>query len=257
MTDASPRWLIRPRPNPAARLRLFCFPYAGAGASVFHDWPSRLPGSVEIYAVQLPGRGTRFHEPPFRRVADLVEEATRALLPFLRMPFAFFGHSMGALAGFELARRLRRDHHLLPAHLFVSGREAPQSPEANRALHALPDREFAEELRALKGTPREVLENSEMWELVKPILRADLELCETYVYRAEPPLECAVTAFGGREDPRVRPPFLEAWREQTTASFKRWMMPGDHFFLNTARSQVLEALSRELETAGRPRVSPG
>ena len=247
MMDGPTRWLVRPRPDPGAKLRLFCFPYAGGGAAVFHRWPSRLTAGVEVCAVQLPGRGARYREPAFTSMADLVEAAAKALLPYLGRAFALFGHSMGALVGFELARRLRKDHHLRPVHLFVSGREAPQTPFHNRPLHALPDEEFVAELAALNGTPKEILGNREMLEFVMPALRADFRLSETYLYQAEPPLECPISAFGGIADPRVRPPYLDAWREQTTAAFRRTMMPGDHFFLSSAEPQLLAALSRELD----------
>ena len=91
-----------------ARLRLFCFPYAGGGASIYHPWSKRLSGDVEICPLYLPGRENRLREPCFKRLSSLVEELTDALTHFMDVPFAFFGHSMGALISFEVARRLRR-----------------------------------------------------------------------------------------------------------------------------------------------------
>lgn len=176
----------------------------------------------------------------------LVEAMTPALLHRLDKPFAFFGHSMGAIIGFEIARLLRRKHYPQPLHLFVSGRRAPQIPDPNPPTYDLPHLDFLRELRRLNGTPQEVLENPEMMALMLPILRADFTLTQTYSYSAEPPLDCSVSAFGGLQDNEVDPEYLEAWREQTTGSFSLQMFAGDHFFLNASQPQLLQALSREL-----------
>src|SRR5208337_878151 len=107
-------WISCRNPGPKTRLRLFCFPYAGAGALIFRNWSDALPRDIEVCPIQLPGRGTRLTEPPFTKLSCLVEALTRALIPLLDRPFAFFGHSLGALIGFELARQIRRQHGLHP-----------------------------------------------------------------------------------------------------------------------------------------------
>ncbi len=238
-------WLVSPKPNPRARLRLFCLPYAGGGAHIFRSWADRLPPTVEVSALQLPGRGTRLMEPPFTQLSSLIEAVAQALRSRLDKPFVFFGHSMGALVGFELARALRRGHHLEPAHLFVSGCHAPQIPDPN-PIYALPEAEFLRELRRLNGLPEEVLENTELLQLMLPTLRADCMVTETYVYREEPLLRCPVTAFGGLQDPLVGRQHLEPWRDETSGTFALRMLPGDHFFVHTAEGMLLEALNREL-----------
>jgi len=248
-------WIACPRPNPQARLRLFCFPYSGAGASIFYPWVDRLPETIEVCPVLLPGRETRLAEPLFTRLAPLVQAVAQSLLPYLDKPFAFFGHSLGALVSFELARHLRRQHDLRPVHLFVSGHNAPQVPDRDPPIHALPEPEFLEKLRRLNGTPEEVLKHTELRELILPILRADFEVCETYVYEADDPLDCPISAFGGLRDEHLSRDGLEAWREQTSASFSLRMFPGDHFYLNTDRPLLLRTLTRELtdSCAGAPR----
>lgn len=239
-------WVTFPRPNPQASLRLFCFAYAGGGALSFRAWSGSLPPTVEVCPIELPGRGTQVRLDPFTRLSPLVQAIAQALLPHLDKPFAFFGHSMGGLIGFELARLLRREYGLNPVHLFVSGRRAPQIPDSDPPIHALPDFEFLEELRHLNGTPEAVLENTELMQLLLPVLRADFAVIETYVYTPGPALDCSITAFGGLQDCEVRCDRLEAWREQTNASFSLQMLPGDHFFLNSAQPLLLQALSREL-----------
>ena len=185
-------------------------------------------------------------EPSFTRLEPLIEALLPALLPHLDKPFAFFGHSMGASIGFELARRLRRESAPLPAHLFLSGRRAPQIPDTTQPHHALPEPEFLRKVRNLNGTPLEILDNPELMQLMIPILRADFAVCETYDYRPEPPLACPVSAFGGLQDQEVSSEDLAGWAEQTSAAFILRMLPGDHFFLHTARRQLLETICREL-----------
>ena len=216
---------------------------------MFRTWPDGLPADVEVCPVQFPGRGTRLMETPFTRLSPLVQALAEALAPLLDKPFTFFGHSFGALVSFELARQLRRQSAVQPVGLFVSADRAPQIPPRDRPMHALPEAEFLAELRRLNGIPGQVLENAELMQIMLPILRADCAAYETYVYRAEPPLSCFISGFGGLQDQRVSRGDLVAWRDQTSVSFSLQMFPGDHFFLNTAQPQLLQVLSQELRDA--------
>ena len=247
IAGAVDRWIPFRKPDPQSRLRLFCLPYAGAGALIFHKWSDALPRDIEVCPIQLPGRGTRLTEPPFTKLPGLIEALARVLVPLLDKPFAFFGHSLGALIGFELARQIRRQHGLHPVRLFVSAGRAPQIPHRTQPIHTLPDNEFLTELRRLNGTPRELLDHEELMEVMLPIVRADFALYETYLYSAEPPLNCPISAFGGLQDRRISASDLEAWRSQTSASFSLRMFPGDHFFLK--EPLLLQALSQELQSS--------
>lgn len=229
------------------RLRLFCFPYAGGTAHNFRRWPEGLPNFVQVCTANLPGRGSRIKERPFSDIFELVEAVGREILPLLDMPFALFGHSMGAMISFELARHLRREGRAQPVHLFLSGRRAPQLPVVEPTSYDLPEEAFKQKLRTLNGTPAEVLEHPELMELMLPLLRADFSVVETYSYRAEPPLDVPITVFGGLQDHQVGREVLTPWSGQTTAQTTVRMLPGDHFFLNTARPALLNLLSKELE----------
>jgi medium-chain acyl-[acyl-carrier-protein] hydrolase len=240
-------WTAGAKPNPRARVRLFCFPYAGGGATIYRAWASALPASVEVVPVQLPGRGRRLGEPAFESVDELVPALAQALLPYFDLPFVFFGHSMGATISFELARHLRRERGLQPKHLFVSGRRPPHVPNSNPRTYDLPDDEFIQTLRDLNGTPKEVTEHPELMELMLPLLRADFAICETYTYRPEGPLECPLSVYGGMQDTDVPRERLEAWREMTTGRFSLRIFPGDHFFLTSSEPLLLSAVGRELE----------
>ena len=227
-------------------MRLFCFPYAGGSDSIFRSWQQILPETIEVCAVQLPGRGSRITDSACTRMDQLIRLAGEALAPHLDKPFALFGHSMGALIGFELAHYLRREWGAQPVHLFVSGRCSPQT--RNEPVDPkLFDSALPEMLRQYNGTPAEALENAELMELVLPVLRADFALCKSYNYTPQPPFNFPITAFGGLEDHGVPREAIEGWRKQTTGPFALRMLPGDHFFLNTSRLPLLEAISRELE----------
>lgn len=239
-------WLVRYKSAATPRMRLFCFPYAGGAAHIFRQWPQGLPPFVEVCAVQPPGRGSRMSERPATSLRQLVVDAAPALAPHMEPPFAFFGHSMGGMIAFELARQLSEAGVEGPTHLFLSGCRAPRFASDSEVTYDLPEPEFLAEIRRLKGTPSEVLEHPELLGLVMPLLRADFEVVQTYKYVEGPPLACPFTVFGGLEDVEVSVESLKAWREHTTAGISLGMLPGDHFFLHSSQGPLLEAVDREL-----------
>jgi len=246
--QTSRNWLAFHKPNPAAKVSLFCFPYAGGTASMFQQWRNGLPDTIEVCPVQLPGRGHRLSEPRFTNLGPLVASLAEEMGDYLDRPFAFFGHSMGALITFELARLLRRKGKRQPVHIFVSGCDAPQCNRP-KPIYDLPEPELLEELRGMNGTPQEVLDHAELMELMLPIIRDDLSVCQTYEYSPEPPLSCDITAFGGLQDPGVSEAAVNAWREQTTGTFAMKMIEGDHFFIHNAIPQVLKMISTRSQAA--------
>lgn len=150
-------WIRRLGRGSNPRLRLFCFPYTGGGSAVFHAWPDYLPEWVDLCPVLLPGREDRLRELPFDRLPPLIDALSEAILPYLDLPFAFFGYSLGALIGFELERYLRRQQRPVPVVLIVFGCETPQCQSTRSPIYELPDDDFFQELHCLKGTPIEVL----------------------------------------------------------------------------------------------------
>ena len=251
MVTASPRrittpWFTCAKPDARARLRLFCFPYAGGGAAIYRGWENYVPAGVEVFPIQPPGRGSRFREPAFDRMSSLVSAVATAVEPFLDRPIALFGHSVGAMASFELAHLLSDQFGVNVSHLFVSGARAPQLPRNRHNIHDLPEEEFLTELKTLNGTPPEVLENPELMRMISTTLRADFSIAETYRCSHAQPLSCPLTVFGGLDDTLAAREDLEAWRIHTTGSFELWQLPGDHFFIHTSDSLILRILSREL-----------
>jgi len=245
-SDTASRWVPGTNSLVAPQLRLLCFPYAGGMCTIFREWPNWLPREIEVWPVELPGRGKRLKEPLFKHLIPLVDVMIADLFPYLDKPFALFGHSLGALLGFEMARRLSRDYDRGPVHLFVSGQDAPQVPKTGIPWHTLPDADFWQRIRDLNGTPDGVINQPELMHLMLPILRSDFELSEKYEYHAGSALDCPITAFGGTEDPLTSTGRIGAWRQQTQATFKLILFPGSHFFLHTAQRSLCDTLTREL-----------
>ncbi len=238
-------WLFFPKPNPHARLRLFCFPYAGGGASVYRLWTDALAPDIEVCAIQLPGRERRFKEAPFTNLSLLLQPLSEAIQAYLDKPFAFFGYSMGALISFELASRLNSQQAL--RHLFVAARRAAHLLNSDPLIHTLPDAEFIQTVsNRYQGIPEAVLKEQELLALFVPLLRADFTLIETHTYTATQALTCPITALGGLNDPLATQAELEAWHRHTTSSFRLAMLPGDHFFLQTARKSLLQVIRQNL-----------
>jgi medium-chain acyl-[acyl-carrier-protein] hydrolase len=212
---------------------------------VFRQWAADADPRLEVAPVQLPGREHRLTEPPCTRLDDLAGRLAEAIQPHLGKPYAIFGHSMGARIGFELAHRLGQAGLSGPVWLFASGCRAPQVPIVER-YHQLSEAAFVAKLRALNGTPPEVFATPELLDLVVPILRADFELVETYVYRHRPPLGCPIRVFGGTGDAETGPEQLAAWRVQTRAACPVTLLPGDHFFLHAERPALLATIAADL-----------
>jgi surfactin synthase thioesterase subunit len=243
----SSAWLRCFDARPQARLRLFCFPYAGAGASVFRQWHHDLPPSVEVHALQLPGRENRLHEAPLSRMSDVVAATVQALQPLLDRPFALFGHSMGALLAGEVARALQQRGAARPQLLVLSARRAPSLPDSDAPTHALDHDAFVAEIdRRYGGIPKEVMAHRELMELLVPALRADMAAMETHRPQLMPLLDVPVHVVGGAADPRVKREQLEAWRALTTGSFGLSIISGDHFFINSRRAELLALVAEKL-----------
>lgn len=245
LRDRDP-WIHPVRRHSASRLRLFCFPYAGGGTAWLRAWADALP-SVEVCAVRLPGRETRLREPPFRRLRLLVDALVPSLMPWLDMPYALAGHSLGALLAFETARALRRAGARTPERLILLGRGAPDRRSRLPQLHTLPDRDFLAAVQSrYGGIPQAVLAEPELVEMILPILRADFELLDTYALAPEPPLDCPLFVYGGAQDSLIREEDLAAWRQHTSSDFSLRLLPGGHFFPQSPASGLLPLLATTL-----------
>jgi medium-chain acyl-[acyl-carrier-protein] hydrolase len=238
-------WIVRPVPRDGAALRLFCFPYAGGGALVYRAWASSLPSFIDVCAIQLPGRETRLSEPPLKSMPQVIESVTDAIRPRIDRPFALFGHSLGALLAFEVACHLARAGAPPPERLMVSGQAAPHR-KRSRFINGLDDDEFLDEVRKLGGTAPGVLANEDLRRLFLPLLRADIELCETYRCSISAPLSCPLTVFAGSSDPETQLDTLHEWGTHSSRRLVTRTFPGGHFFLHTEADAVIGAVSEAL-----------
>ncbi len=240
-------WVTRV-PRPRAAVRLFCFPPAGGSAISFRGWDRLLPDEIEPCAVEYPGRGRRRAEPSATRLAPLANAASDGLLPLLDMPYAVFGHCMGALLAFEILRRMPQFDAAPPVALVVAGSRAPSVAPPDPPLHRLGDDELVSQLRALGGTPDEVLVNPQASRFFFGALRADLEAAETYDGTAmpEPKLQCPIFAYLGRDDADLRRDQVEPWVQETHGPGTVREMAGDHFFVKSAEPVLVAQLTADI-----------
>lgn len=228
------------------RMRLICLPYAGAGTAVYRSW--RLPAEldVEVWTVRLAGRETRRAESPQTRLEPVVRELADGLADLLDLPFAIFGHSMGALLAFELTRSLRRRRGRMPCHLFLSAHRAAHLPSSRRPVSVEPVEAFLNRLRVMSGPGSSAVDDPELLLHLAPVIRADFALCESYSYRPEPPLDVPATCFCAVDDPEVDVAEVEAWRRQFTRPGRLYMYPGGHLFIRAESVDILSRMALEL-----------
>lgn len=243
------RWFPGADAAPPGSLRLFCFPYAGGGTMPYKSWQAPLETAALVCPVRLPGRENRLAEPPIESMEALVDALAAEIQPLLDSPFAFFGHSMGGVVAFELARELRRRGQPLPKVLIASAARAPRFRLHHQPRDPLPEPEFLEEIRRLEGMPADVLANPELLKLALPALCVDARLYDRYVYSPEDPLPLPIYAYGGDRDPNVTREHLDAWGEQTSRRFAARVFPGGHFYLLEGREPLLKALAEDVRSA--------
>ncbi|MFF5204862.1 thioesterase II family protein [Streptosporangium sp. NPDC000396] len=251
MTTLTARWFRCPRPLPHAELRLFCLPYAGAGAGVFHPWPAALAPDVEVLGVQLPGRENRIVEPAEIDLVELAAAIADAAVADGR-PYALYGHSLGARLAFEAVRQLRRTGAPLPARLYVGAARAPHlhGSGAFDGLSRVSDDELVARVVAGGGVPEAVADEPELLELLIPTLRADFTWLDDYVHQPEPPLPVPIVAFAGSLDHAVPVEQVADWERHTTAGFVLHRLDGGHFFLQDRLADLTALLKADLVTAG-------
>jgi medium-chain acyl-[acyl-carrier-protein] hydrolase len=239
-------WLSGRELKSSARYRLFCFPYAGGSAAVYWSWQRAMPDHIEVCAVELPGRGCRSREAPLASLPLLVKELAASLADDMDRPFALFGHSMGGLVAFELARTLHELGAPRPIHVFISAMAAPGIARRGPTLHDATESDIRHRLREVNGMPKELLADEELMALMMPELRADFAVLETYEYQPGPPLDMPISVFGGLSDLLVSPEALARWGGHCAAGATFRLFPGDHFYLHSAVGALTDEVAHVL-----------
>jgi medium-chain acyl-[acyl-carrier-protein] hydrolase len=234
----SEHWWIASPSAGGSRLNLYCFPYAGAAASLFRNWQPSM-NSIQVRSIQLPGRASRLNEKPAADIATIVPRLSATIARSADRPFALFGYSLGAILCFEVARWLRRYGSVTPVHLCVAASKAPHVQEETPSKYDRSDEAILERLRALNGTPDDVLDDDDMMQLLLPVIRADFEMADLYTYYHEPPLECPITVFGGSEDAEITRDMLMEWRKHTSSTFGVRVYPGGHLFIHDHERELV------------------
>ncbi|WMX48576.1 thioesterase II family protein [Streptomyces roseicoloratus] len=244
-----------PRPVPGAALRLFLFHHAGGSHLLYRDWEHEFPADWEVCVLDAPGRGRLSGAPLIDDSDELVAFFADELLPWTDRPFAFFGHSMGALVAYELTRRLTAEGRPLPVWTGLSACGAPQAdrdPGKPRARHLLTDRELRDWLRSVGGTPDALLDEDVAWRYFGPVFRSDFALVDTWRPELDAePLRTAVSAFGGSGDPVVGRDRLAAWAARTERFLGLNMFDGGHFYLADHRRALTRRITAAVAAARR------
>lgn len=238
-------WLIK-KPGESHRMHLYCFSYAGGNAATYMPWQSVIDPSIEICGVQLPGRGHRYSESPFTSLPALVKVLAQIIITHSDLPFAFFGHSLGGLLEFEVARYLQLHQLPTPVILFASGCNAPQYREVDQHIHTLQDAELIAVLKDYNGTPQQILADRELMAMLLPAIRADFSLSANYQYQPGPPLTCPIVVLAGTRDELQTRNQLSGWAKETTGPCETHWFEGDHFFIESDRNKVIDCVNAKL-----------
>ncbi|MEV6419586.1 alpha/beta fold hydrolase [Streptomyces sp. NPDC051662] len=246
VADGNDLWLRRFHPASAAPVRLVCFPHAGGSASFYFPVSAALASDSDVVALQYPGRQDRRTEPSVDDIGVLADRIAPVVAPLFDRPVVFFGHSMGAVVAFEVARRLEAGGRT-PAMLFASGRRAPSTRRVE-TVHQRDDDGLVAEMKALSGTDAQVLGDEELLRMVLPAIRSDYRAIETYG-PVEATVDCPITALVGDDDPKATPSEADAWRAHTTAAFHIQVFRGGHFYLSSRAVEVIGVVREALRSA--------
>ena len=246
IADTSTAWLRRYQPATDAVARLVCFPHAGGAASFFRPMAVRFAPSVDVLSIQYPGRQDRLRESCIADIAALSDLITDELVAMDDdLPTVFFGHSMGAVLGFEVAWRLEQKGANPPRTLIASGRRAP-SRHRDEKVHLRDDDGIVAELKLLNGTDAALLADEEILRMSLPAIRGDYTAIETYVGEPGRRMLGNITVLTGDADPKTTLDEARAWQDHTTGAFRMSILPGGHFFLVDQQQSVTREVAAEL-----------
>lgn len=231
------------------KIKLFCISHAGGSAAAYSRWQKYIDPSIEVYPIELAGRGRRFYDKPYDNISEAVEDIYNIIKKDLSDRYAFFGHSMGSLIAYELAVYISRKKTRIPEHIFFSGRKAPNIIYENNAVHKLSDKELKNKLLELSGTPEEVINNEHLCSIFLKVLRQDFKICELYNYnQMNEKLNCNITVLNGNRD-NININHIALWREHTSKSCYIHSFKGGHFYIGKNMEGVAYIINSTLTSS--------
>ncbi|MDF2388848.1 hypothetical protein JMG10_45970, partial [Nostoc ellipsosporum NOK] len=246
LADQTASWIAYHKPKPNSYLRLFCFHPWGSSASIFKNWSEELPPEIEVLPIQLPGRQKRLKEKPFTEFVTLIQVLGNFIHPYLNKPFAFYGHSMGALIAFELAYVVKQKYNINPQYLFLGGAQPPSDVSFLNRIKSLSPDQSLNYLLDISEIPEAIYNDKPLFEELIEIFKADLQLLQSYCHKKQEPLDCPIYTFGGIDDSSISEKQLALWSYHTHNSFKLQMLPGKHMFLKNSLKSILDIISQEI-----------
>jgi len=238
------KWFRTFKPNPNAQIRLVCFHHSGGSASAYFRWLQYISSNIELIACQFPGREDRFTEPLINRFEEVISKLSEEFDLYKDKPFFVFGHSLGALVGFEFINAIKINYSIHPSYFIVSAARAPHLTYKRLSLSQLDDVALIERLKKYNGINQDILCNSDLSNLFLPIIRSDFQLLESYNYHPSEPLQCDILALFGVDDQTVNPEDIHAWSIYTKGKFDHLSFPGEHFFLKDHEKTILQILNK-------------
>lgn len=232
------------KPNPKAKIRLFCFHHSGGAASSYYRWIEHISPSIELIAIQLPGREDRFSEPLINKLEDIIAPLIEGFHTYKEKPFFAFGHSLGALVSFEFLSAIRKYYSILPHYLVVSAARAPHLTYKRPALSQLDNESLIKKIKSYNGIDDSIINNNDLLSLFLPIIRSDFKLLDNYQYKSTNPLLCDILALAGLDDQTVNCEDIRAWSLYTKNNFNYLSFPGEHFFLRKHQPKIIQIINQ-------------
>ena len=226
-------------------MNLFCFPFAGGNKYSYNHFLPFAAKKIKIIPLELPGRGARMREPFITNMNEMVSDLYKIIVHDLSKPYAFYGHSMGAVLAFLMVKRIVNDNLTPPVYLFVSGKEAPSVSNKNPIRHLMPREEFIAELREMGGSPEQLLDDDELMNFFEPVLRADFQAMELYEYEKTSPLQIPVLAMIGLDED-ITEEEVQAWQEETIQKIEIMKFEGKHFFIFNYSKEIMALINKRL-----------
>jgi surfactin synthase thioesterase subunit len=228
------------------KANLICFPFSGASAYSYVPFKKFLPPGIDLIPLELPGRGKRLKEPLLKNIESMVDDLFRQLRPFLQKPFSFYGHSMGTVLSYRMVHRLRQQGLPQPDYLFMSGRYGPSVKEDEPHNHSLPPAEFKKKLKEMGGTPDELMQDEQLLDFFEPILRADFQGLDEYVYQETEPLDIPIVVMLGDEE-KITSDQAMAWQCESSRPIEVKWFKGKHFFIFDFPGEIVQVMVKKMK----------